>query len=426
MRFEPVPANDFEAFIDLYYEECRRRMPPIAAIAGKWTFEDLIPGLSDFDTRFIVEDGMTVPQWCEMSTTVGEVHLDLCRRYPHWARNLEHLPGVNLTWSELMDPDFYYPEYPQWSFYRTSQPEKLAAVDEYLAGRAWDAKDEYFHLSKFCLYYGRYDRAIDPPVNLGPFDGKYPLHSRFMHYFCPPLQAALCILRKRPVRGKMETVRLARELFPGQPVFAEMEEAVERHYEVPELYEEPALTHLEDRLEAALDFVREQIAPHLALVPGAQDKGMPEWKAALKAVKVSPLLRAFGAGRFSRLMKGRLRFYNAAPPHFDSTWPMENELQRLRRSFYDTTASVYCEVTGVDVPEDTVDILPRLHPGVLNAEEFRCTREFVRVLTARRPNEDHKEAAAAVADIFDGFLSAQDKILNAIRDRSVEQSDACA
>ena len=419
MHFDPEPGNDFAEFIELYYDECRRRVPRIAAIAGKWTFEDLIPGLSDFDTRLIVEDGMTMPEWCEMSTAVGEVHLDLCRRYPHWARNLEHLPGVNLTWSELTDPDFYYPEYPQWSFYRTSRAEKLAAVDAYLAGRSWDAKDEYFHLSKFCLYYGRYDRKIDPPVNLGPFESKYPLHSRFMHYFCPPLQSALCILEQRPVRGKMETVRLAQELFPGQTVFAEMEAAVARHYEVPELYEEPELTRLEDRLEAALGFLRGQIAPLLTLVPDAPDKSVPEWKTGLNAVEVSPLLRAFGAGRFSRLMKGRLRFYVAAPPHFDSTWPMENELRRMRRSFYDIPAGVYCEVTGGDVPGDPVDILPRLHPGLLDDEEFRCTREFVRVLTARRDNEDHKQVATAVADIFDGFLSAQDKIVNAIREHLV-------
>ena len=113
MRFEPKPANDFEEFFDRYYTECRTRIPQITALAGKWDFEDLIPGMSDFDTRFIVEDNMTVQDWCNMSTEVGQVHLNLCRKYPHWARNLEHLPGINLMWSEIMDPDFYYPEYPQ-------------------------------------------------------------------------------------------------------------------------------------------------------------------------------------------------------------------------------------------------------------------------------------------------------------------------
>ena len=79
MHFEPKPKNDFEEFFEFYYAECRDRLPRIAAIAAKWTFADLIPGMSDFDTRFILEDGMTVRDWCEMSTAVGEVHLELAQ-----------------------------------------------------------------------------------------------------------------------------------------------------------------------------------------------------------------------------------------------------------------------------------------------------------------------------------------------------------
>jgi len=416
MRFEPRPKNDFEEFFELYYAECRKRVPKIACVAAKWTFEDLIPGLSDFDTRFILDEGMTIEDWCEMSAAVGEVHLDLCRRYPHWARNLEHLPGINLMWSEMMDAETYYPEYPQWTYYRTTRPEKLAALERYLADRPWDEKDEYHHLSKFCLYYGRYDRKIDPPVNLGPFENKYPLHSRFMHYFCPPLQAAICILKKRPVRGKMETIRLAQEMFPEQEIFFEMEEVVERHYEVPELYEEPELTYLEDRLERALRFLRDRIAPHLTLVPDAPKKAAAEWKAALKEVPISPLLRAFSAARFSRLMKGRLRFYAEAPPHFDSTWPIENELLRLRRNFFDIPVRVYCEVTTGEIPEDPAAVLPSLHPDILNDEELRCTEEFIRLLPGHWKDGEQKRIAAALADIFDGFFSAQNKITRAIRD----------
>jgi hypothetical protein len=350
-----------------------------------------------------------------MSTAVGEVHLDICRRFPHWARNLEHLPGINLTWSELTDSNGYYPEYPQWTFYNAVQPERVSAARAYLAARPWDARDEYHHLSKFCLYYGRYDREIDPPVNLGPFENKYPLHSRFMHYFCPPLQAALSILLKRPVRGKMETVRLAQEMFPGQPVFHEMQEAVERHYEVPELYEEPALTHLEDRLEAALRFLRDRIAPHLALVPNAAKKTVPRWKSRLKEVRISPAFEAFSAVRFSRLMKGRFAFYAAAPAHFDSTWPIENELRRLRRSFFAIPFGIYWEVVEGERLEDPAPILPRLCPKVLNAEELRCAQEFVRLTPGHWRDGEQRNVAAAIAEIFDGFLSAQNKVVEAIR-----------
>jgi len=418
MYFEPQPKNDFEEFFELYYAECRGRIPRNAALAGKWTFEDLIPGLSDFDTRFIVEDGMKTQDWCDMSAAVGEVHLDLCQRYPHWSRNLEHLPGINLMWSEIMDAESYYPEYPQWTFYRTEWPEKLEALESYLAQRSWDEKDEYFHLSKFCLYYGRYDRRIDPPINLGPYESKYPLHSRFMHYFCPPLQAALCILRRRPVRGKMETVRLSREMFPDIAVLGEMEEVVKRHYEVPELYEEPNLTHLEDRLEQALNTVRQRIAPHITLVSGAESKTVAEWRVCPEDVPMSPVLRAFGAGRFSRLMKGRLRFYAAAPPCFDSIWCIENELRRLRRNFFTIPFGIYWELATGEKVDDPATILSHLRPGILDQEELRATREFVRLTPGRRRAGEQKNIAAAIADVFDDFFSAQLKIVQAVRDMS--------
>ncbi len=82
IKFEPIPINDFEQFINLYYTKCHERVPQIEAIAGKWTFEDLIPGLSDFDTRFIVSNTMTADDWCDMSEAVGQVHLEICKKYP--------------------------------------------------------------------------------------------------------------------------------------------------------------------------------------------------------------------------------------------------------------------------------------------------------------------------------------------------------
>lgn len=416
--FAPRPANDFRRFHELYYAECRRRVPRIRAMAAKWRFEDLIPGLSDFDTRFIVADGMTVQDWCDMSAAVGEVHLDLCRRFPHWARNLEHLPGVNLTWTELTDPAMYYPEYPQWTFYNTEDPARLAAAERYLAGRPWSLEDRRFHLKKFCLFYGRYDRRIDPAVNLRAFESKYPLHSRFMHYFCPPLQAALGLLLGRPVAGKMEAVRLACEMFPDAPVFGEMRDAVERHYEVPALYVEPALSRLEDRLEAALDMLRGRLASVIAdIVPGAAGKSTAQWQADLDRAPVSPAMKIFDASRFSRLMKGRLQFYAAAPAHFDSTWPIENELRRLGRNFFAIPFGTFWEATTGEKVKDPAGIVPRLVPSLLTAEEARCTLEFARLTCGRRAPGAQKQAALDIAAVFDGFFHALNQVAQAVAAR---------
>ena len=413
MRFEPPPANDFAEYIRLYFDECRRRAPRIEAIAGKWTFEDLLPGLSDFDTRFIVRDGMTPEDWSRMSTAVGEAHLDLCRRYPRWDRNLEHLPGINLTWTELADPESYYPEYPQWTFYETTAPERLDAARAYLDSRPWDTQDEFFHLKKFCLYFGRYDRRIDPGINIGPWENKYPLHSRFMHYFCPPMQSALCLLLRRPIRGKMAALRLACEMFGG--VYREMLDAVERHYEVPKLYEEPELTRLEDRLEAALHDLRDRIAPELTLIPDAAGLPVAEWKRRLEAAPVDPYLRVFDAMKFSRLMKGRLRFYANAPDHFATTWLIENELRRLRRNFFDVPFGMYWELRDGAAPADLAGSVASLTPDVLDDEQARCVAEFVRLLPGHWEDGRQREIAVALADVFDGFCRGLSRIVGDVR-----------
>ena len=116
MKFAPKPENDFAEFIRIYYRECRSRFPKIEAIAGKWMFRDLIPGMSDFDTRFILNDDMTADDWCRFATLMGETHLMLCEKYPCWARNFEHLPGINPTWKELTAEESYYTGYQQWTY----------------------------------------------------------------------------------------------------------------------------------------------------------------------------------------------------------------------------------------------------------------------------------------------------------------------
>jgi len=413
--FAPAPINDFAEYIDRYFAECRARFPRIECVAGKWKFEDLIPGMSDFDTRFIVQDGMTVKDWCDMSAAVGQVHLDLCRREPHWARNLEHLPGVNLCWSELADPASWYPEYAQWSYYKSTDPTALEAAQAYLTRRVWGENDEYFHLKKFCLYYGRYDRRIDPAINLGPFESKYPLHSRFMHYFCPPLQSALCLIERRPICGKMESVRLARRLFPKEPVYAEMEQVIARHYEVRELYEEPELSRLEDRLESALARLKEAVAERVTLIPEARNAGIAQWREALKRVRIDPALVIFDNAKFSRLMKGRLTFYGSAPAHFDTAWVIENELRRMRQNFFVVPFGVFWRLHAREEVKEPLEVLPRLCPQFLTAEEVRCTQELNRLLMGPRPVERLRPIALELAAVFDGFFSALCKVAAAAR-----------
>ncbi|MFH1918665.1 MAG: hypothetical protein ABIP48_02085, partial [Planctomycetota bacterium] len=259
MRFAPKPENDFACFIRTYYRECRERFEKIEAIAGKWMFRDLVPGLSDFDARLTVSNRMTADDWCRMSTAVGQTHLALCRKYPAWARNLEHLPGINLTWDELLEERAYYPEYQQWSFYDCEDPGQISAVVDRLGRRGLDAKDEHFHLKRFCTYFGRYDRAIDPPINLGVHANKYALHSRLMHYFTPPVHSAMFLLEKRPFVGKFEALEVASQRFAELKCWDYAWEILAADYMTPKWYEEPHLSELEDALEDGLTAIRDAL-----------------------------------------------------------------------------------------------------------------------------------------------------------------------
>jgi broad specificity phosphatase PhoE len=414
MIFAPKPENDFAQFIRAYYDECRSRFAEIEAIAGKWTFRDLIPGMSDFDTRFILRDTMDADDWCRMSTAIGEAHLALCRRYPCWARNLEHLPGINLTWTELLSERLYYPEYQQWSFYHTEQPDRLASALRRFAQRAWDAKDEYFHLKKFCLFYGRYDRAIDPPVNLGQHRSKYPLHSRLMHYFTPPVHSAVCLLLKRNIVGKFEALETAAGLFPDLACWATLNEILGADYRAPVWYVEPALSRLEDQLEQALQAIARALRPALTLVPADAGVDITAWKAALRGVPVDPALLIFENAKFSRLMKGRLRFYAAAPEFFETDWLIENELRRIGNNFFRAPFRTYWKIRSGQSIDNPAAILDQLEDDPLTAGQIAAVKEFDRLTSVPPPPERRRETALAIAAIFDDFYRALSAISQAV------------
>ena len=410
MTFPPRPENDFHEFIRTYYETCRHRFPKIEAVAGKWMYRDLLPGMSDFDTRFICSDDMSVDDWCEMSEIVGKAHLEICETYPCWARNLEHLPGVNLTWEELGSEKTYYPEYRQWTFYHTTVPERMGDVLDTLGQRNWGTEDEYFHLKKFCLYYGRYDREIDPPVNLGAHVGKYGLHSRIMHYFNPPVMAAMCLLLRHPIKGKLDAFDLAAERFSDLDCWDMVREILHAGYETPRWYAEQRLVELEDALETALQAIAQSLPEVCTLIPPSAGTEVARWKQALAEAPLDPALVIFDNAKFSRLMKGRLHFYCDAPAHFDATWPVQNELLRLGQTFFRVPFATYWRIRTGEIVADPVTILDRLRGDPLTNAEVDATREFARLTPGTWEPGSENQVARAIIDVFDDFYRALARI----------------
>ncbi|MCM8825003.1 MAG: hypothetical protein NC937_02455 [Candidatus Omnitrophica bacterium] len=407
------PENNFAFFISTYYQECKNRFGKIEAIAGKWEFEDLIPGLSDFDSRYICSDQMGAQDWCDMSMIVGNVHLELCKRFPQWIRILEHLPGINITWQELTGENTYYPEYKQWSFYHTSNERNHISAKTHIELRKWDLKDEYFHLKKFLTYYGPYDRNIDVPINLGRFIVKYPLHSRVMHYFNPPIQSAVSIITKGTVRGKKESFRLAQKLFPHCAIFGEMLDLVDRHYEEPSLYQENALSFLESRMFETLKELLKEILENISLVPDAKNKTDRQLKEVLRNLQTEKNLVIFENAKFARLMKGRLFFYINAPDYFDSVYLIRNEMRRIGRNFFIAPFSIFWELKTGERIQDPSTILNELD-DVLTKDEIDCTLKFARLTKLDYENKE-MEIARQIIDIYDGFYSALHKITELVK-----------
>jgi hypothetical protein len=392
----------------MYYDRCRALLPQIAAIAAKWTFEDLIPGLSDFDVRLIFSDPMDVRQWIIASEAVGRVHTEMCREFPEWARNLEHLPGVNLTVDEIRNPLFFYPEFQQWTFY-DGKPEIIAKIQGALRQISWSSRDELYHLKKFAAFCGPYNREIDQPINLGRFEGKYPLHSRYMHYFAPPVQAVMSLLHRRNIPGKLEALRMARLQLPNPHVIDCLFETLERHYEVPQDYQEPRLSQLERELEAYLQDAWAALEGHVTLVKHDAGNGCGEIRKKVTAVKGEPIPAFFECAKFGRLLKGRLQFYAQTIPHFDSAWLIRNELGRAAANFYHKPLSIYGQVR-YGGQWSAAQVLERLRGKTLTDMECRDVMAFAHLAAQPIPVGEERKRSQQAADGYDSVLTCLEKL----------------
>lgn len=403
--FTPPPTTEFTEFIQVYYDRCRGRVGQIEGIAGKWIYEDLIPGLSDFDTRFFVKDETASADWCRMAMEVAAVHLELARERKDWARTLEHLPGVNLKWSDFLDPDSYYPEFSQWTFYHGA-PARLEQARRHLTGHVWNPSDEVHHWKKIALYYGRYSRTIDPPINLGAYENKYPLHSRLLHYLAPPVHSGVCLMRKNTTPGKLDAFRQARSLFPNRRTMERVLALIELHYETPRHLCEPGLTELDLELEAYL------VAMVNTLLETARPFDCPASPTARQlgdAVKrfdrTNPASRLFENVKFARFMKGRLWFYGQDVPWFDSLPLIQIELNRMCVNFFESPVCLFARlVYGKEVEADRA--LEMMTGDVFDKDQAAACRRFAAAFKTPCPRAECKKRALEIVAVFDPFLHA--------------------
>ena len=213
----------------------------------------------------------------------------------------------------------------------------------------------------------------------------------------------------------MQALRLGREMFPETSIFQEVMDIGTKHYEVPHLYEEPGLTELENRLFEGLKLLASKLRDAITILPQPLSDDPYKWKDAIKKVEVDPRLLLFDGAKFSRLMKGRLKFYANAPTHFDTTWCIQNDVNRMGNNFFRTPFKIFEQVVYHQKIDDPAEKVPDLVPEILSKEEMENTLAFDRLTREKCKNGQEVETANQIAEIFDSFFHALFKISKIVR-----------
>ena len=334
--------TQFEEVSRTIGESLAAKSPHLVALVAKWEKSDLVPGLSDLDFRAVCDDQTNAEDWVEIDSHLGQIHLDMVRTHPEWNRINEHTPGAGLTVGELMDERFYNPEYAVWDLW-WGEASWFNELRELVSSRPFGPIEEHYHLSRFLGYYSPYIYGIDPPINLGPFEPKYPLHSRCWHYFAPPMLSAASLLARRNLPGKRNALKWLRD----HGYVVEQAEAVlyqvDHHYDTPELADETRLRAFEKLLFSGFEELLELLHASVRDLDLMSLTSPDPMKKQLASIGTAPLADLMEIVRFARIRAGRYYFYVNAPAHFDTRqlfiWEL-NWIRKLSQGVFSCVGSI--------------------------------------------------------------------------------------
>ena len=177
-------------------------------------------------------------------------------------------------------------------------------------------------------------------------------------------------------------------------------EAVEKHYEIPEYYQEPKLTQIEDMLEKYLKDMYLVLKEHVTLIKVEAEDTPESIREKVSEIPIDSVEEFTDGTRFGRLMKGRLQFYATQIPWFDTDWLIPNEVNRMAKNFYDRPLKAYAIARWhKDMSPETV--LERLRGSLFNSQIAEGVKKFVSI--SRQPLEEDKmkERAAEMAEFYE-------------------------
>lgn len=407
---------DFFELLNWFGDRWSKAFPPFALLTCKWRPEDLIPGLSDVDTRIICED-ITPQDWIRLDELVGEAQLEVMRTRPEWARKLEHTPGIACTRSELLDDALYQPETRTWEYYWGDR-QLFNQVRDRIQRRTWSDVDEYYFLaSRFVPWCTPYNREIDPPINI-PRNilPKYALHSRLMHYFVPCVQAALAVINRDTLTGKREAIYRLAQLYPDEPVLHEAIHLLDVNYEVPWLEEESAWYAFEAR---CWDFIRKitpDVLAAVTIVDLGADLSMDNLRRRLKEFPGQPMMTLFNSLRFSRIRKSRWLCYLNAPDFFETEHAAFWEVKWLAGPFTSNIFDAYSQLKWGQRGLALDEMLGRMVGEVLDKHDEKVVRQVFATASGKPTPAEALARLRPTAEVYPDYYLILERMYADIRD----------
>jgi hypothetical protein len=392
--------------------------PAFSLFTCKWRPEDLIPGLSDLDGR-VVCDEIGPQDWIFLDQLAYRTYLEAAQTFPHWARKLEHTPGVCSTMSEVLDPALFQPEMREWDYYWGDRA-NFNQIKLLLQSRAWSTADEYYFLAKrFVPWCTPYNREIDVPINIpDSILPKYALHSRVMHYFVPCIKAALAVINRSAVTGKREALYRWAQLYPKEHVLQEAIDMLELHYEVPWLEDQPAWYAFEDRLWQFIQRITPEVLRAVTIVDMEGDFSLETLRRKLKDIPGQPMMTLYDGVRFSRIRKGRWLFYLEAPDFFDTRHLFAWEISWLKSTFTYTLFDAYAQVKWGEKGLPIDEILDRLVPDVIDSWEARTVRRVFAAAEGQPTPEEARERLQQASRVYSKYYLILERMLADARENA--------
>lgn len=322
------------AVAERYWQGLVERYRGVRALMLRNPLADFVPGISDLDLRLVV-DRHESDDWGPLADAIAEVHSEQLASGPGTWRLLEHPPGACVTVEEALDPRLFHPEMRQWEPAFGDQT-VVERVMENIAVTPWSSRDERYWHRRFQTYLAPW---VEPEERINLQVGqrqRYHLHYLVMLLALPALQAAYCLIHRRPVSGKVAGLQAWREMLPGDTLLAELDGLVAAGLESAALKDPIRLADLRDRCRRRIDLLAGQLPQREA------DPALP----------ADPLLDLFDAVRYSRLRPAHYRCFLKAPPGFQTDFFQVNEVHTLHRAILEPAQKALRVLVSVDDPAE--------------------------------------------------------------------------